>query len=108
MREILLSTDPGQAFTTSFNGIRCRMRIRYNTFADRWFFDLWVRDVLMLSGRRIVTGVDLLAAFGLGIGALFAVDYAGAGAVPDRTALPARQVRLYQIDPDELAEVLAA
>src|SRR5690606_42032941 len=55
-------------------------------------------------GRRIVTGIDMLAPFNLGIGAMFALAEKD-GAVPDRNNLPRGIVRLYHASEAEMAEV---
>lgn len=95
MREFIITDAPDQEFTIQAGGKRCAFRFRYNPTSDRWTFDLSIQDVPQLSGRRVVLGIDLLAPFAFGIGAVFAVDYAAAGVLPDRAALPARTVRIY-------------
>jgi hypothetical protein len=61
-----------QQFSVSLNGKRCTMRIRYNTSNNRWSFNLALDDVMILHGRRIVMGIDLVAAFDFDIGVIFA------------------------------------
>ena len=90
-----------QQFSTILEGRRVTFRLRYNPTNDRWSFDLAIDDVPILKGRRIVTGVDLLAPFGLGIGAIFALT-ATAGAAPDRRAIPDGTVRIYHALQEEI------
>ena len=98
MREIVLVDAADQTFATTFAGKPCEMRWRFNPTSDRWSFDLSIEGVEVLRGRRLVLGIDLLAAFDFGIGALFAVDYARAGAVPDYRNVIDRKVRIFQHD----------
>lgn len=98
MREFIITDAADQEFTVLVAGKRCAFRFRYNTTSDRWTFDLSIQEVSVLVGRRVVLGVDLLAAFDFGIGAVFAVDYEEKGNAPDRASLPARRVRVYQHD----------
>lgn len=103
--EILLSNAAAQEFTTLLAGQRCTLRFRYSPTSDRWSFDLVIGDVEVLTGRRVVTGVDLLAPFGFGIGALVAVAWVR-GAIPDRTALAERRVRVLHATPEEVAAIV--
>lgn len=95
-----------QQFGTVINGRRVTIRLRYNQSNDRWSFDLSIDDKPVLHGRRIVTGVDLLAPFNLGLGMIIAAVVTP-GAVPDRNALPAGEVRIYHLTEAE-AETLVA
>lgn len=52
----------------------------------------------------MVTGIDLIAPFNLGIGAIFALVEKD-GALPDRNNLPRGIVRLYHATEAEMAEV---
>jgi hypothetical protein len=79
------------------NGVRCQMRVVYNVMSERWSFDLWVNDALMLAGRRIVTGCDLIGAFAFGIGKIVAASGEGDALEPNRDNLPAGRVRLFHI-----------
>lgn len=91
-----------QQFGTIINGRRVTIRLRYNPTSERWSFDLAIDDRPVLVGRRIVTGVDLLAPFNLGLGVIFAAAVTP-GAVPDRQALPAGTVKLFHASDAELA-----
>lgn len=90
-----------QQFGTIINQRRVTIRLRYNGTIDRWSFDLSIDNLPVLTGRRVVTGVDLLKPFNLGLGMIFAVAVTP-GAVPDRAALPAGTVRLYQASDEEV------
>ncbi|MDO9417040.1 phage baseplate plug family protein [Pararhizobium sp.] len=83
-----------QQFSTVIGGRRVTFRVRYNAIADRWSFDLSIDDLPVLHGRRIVTGVDLLEAFDLGVGVIFA-SVATPGALPNRVSLPNGEVQIY-------------
>jgi hypothetical protein len=100
-RELPIIEAPSQSFTTTLSGRRCDFVVNYSTFANRWSFDLAVDGVPALAGRRIVTGVDLVAPFNLGIGSLIAAPWGNDDAEPGRTELPSGRVRLFHFDPNE-------
>lgn len=95
-----------QQFGTIINGRRVTIRLRYNVTSDRWSFDLSIDDQPVLHGRRVVTGVDLLAPFDFGLGVIFAAAVT-TGAVPDRNALPNGTVRMFHATDAEVAAVSA-
>lgn len=95
-----------QQFGTIINGRRVTFRLRYNQSNNRWSFDLSIDDQPVLHGRRVVTGIDLLAPFNFGLGIIIAAVVTP-GAVPDRDALPAGEVRIYHLT-DAEAEAMAA
>jgi hypothetical protein len=95
--ELPVLDAPDQTFTCSLNGRRCQIRVVYNAWSDRWSFDLWVNDVLVLVGRRIVTGCDLIGAFAFGVGKIVCAAWEAGGLAPDRASLPAGRVRLFHI-----------
>lgn len=95
-----------QQFGTIINGRRVTIRLRYNMTMDRWSFDLSIDNLPVLTGRRIVTGVDLLKPFNLGLGAIFAAAVTP-GAIPDRAALPAGTVLLIQASDAEIEAAAA-
>lgn len=95
-----------QQFGTIINGRRVTIRLRYNQSNNRWSFDLSIDDQPVLHGRRIVTGVDLLAPFNLGLGMIVAAQVTP-GAVPDRAALPAGEVRIYHLTDADVDALVA-
>lgn len=106
MNVFRVTNHADQQFGTIINGRRVTFRLRYNPSNHRWSFDLSIDDQPVLHGRRIVTGVDLLAPFNLGLGLVIAAVVTP-GAAPDRDALPAGEVRVYHLTQAE-AEALAA
>ena len=90
-----------QQFGTIINGRRVTIRLRYNPTSERWSFDLAIDDQPVLLGRRIVTGVDLLAPFNFGLGMMVALAVTS-GAIPDRRALPAGTVKLFHASEAEM------
>lgn len=106
MIRIDVSNDPDQLFSISLGNRRVSMRLRYNAFIDRWCFDLALDDLPILHGRRIVTGIDLLAPFNLGIGVIFAASLNSD--LPTRSNLPAGNVRLYQVNQAELDAAISS
>lgn len=102
-REIPIIDAPSQAFTTTLAGRRCDFVVNYSTSDNRWSFNLDVDGIRVLSGRRIVLGVDLLAPFNLSIGNLIAAPWGDEEVEPGRTELPSGRVRLFHYDPAEVA-----
>jgi hypothetical protein len=92
-----------QQFAATINNRRVTLRLRWNLTSGRWSLDVSIDNLPVLTGRRVVMGVDLLAPFDFGIGAIFALP-AKPGALPGRAELPAADVRLYSASADEIAE----
>lgn len=108
MQRFLLNANPDQQFTATLNGQRCTFRFKYNPTSDRWAFDMTIGDRPALNGRRIVTGIDLLAPFGFGLGAMFALGVKDDFEVPDWTAFSSGRVALYHATATEIAAAEAA
>lgn len=107
MIQFRILDEPRQKFSVLLNRRRVTFEIWYSLTSDRWSFDLSVDGAPVLHGRRIVTGVDLLAPFNLGIGILFALPVTP-GAVPNRAGLPLGEVRLYHTTREEVDASMAA
>ena len=107
MIQFRLVDEPRQKFSVLLNRRRVTFELWYSQTSDRWSMDLAIDGAPVLHGRRIVTGVDLLAPFNLGIGILFAWPETP-GAVPDRRALPLGAVRLYHTTQEEIDASVAA
>ena len=91
-----------QKFATVLNGKRVSIRLRYNTFLDRWCLDLSVDGAAVLHGRKIVRGVDILAAYDFGVGIIIAGGPAGSTAEPGRNDLHDGTMQLYHATQEEL------
>ncbi len=104
MNRFSIIDSADQQFGTIIDGRRVTLRLRYNQSNDRWSFDLSIDDLPVLHGRKIVTGVDLLAAFDFGLGVIFAAAVTE-GAVPDRNALVNGTVRLFNASQAEVDAV---
>lgn len=107
MNVFTITDHADQQFGTIINGSRVSLRLRYNPSNDRWSFDLSLDDKPVLQGRRVVTGVDLLAPFDFGIGVMFAAAVKP-GSVPDRNALPEGNVRFYHATQEEVDAAISA
>lgn len=90
-----------QQFGTIINGRRVTMRIRNNPTTDRCTFDLSIDDQPVLHGRKIVTGVDLLAPFQFALGVIFAASTVSDTA-PTLEALVGGSVRLFSASEAEV------
>jgi hypothetical protein len=104
---IRVGAAPDQQFVLILAGRAVTMRLRWNGVANRWHMDLVIDDVVVLQGRRVVVGVDLLAPFSLGLGRIFAWP-AVEGAQPDYEGLVEGRVALLHATEAEVATALAA
>lgn len=107
MIEFSIIDEADQEFGSTLNEQRVSLRLRYNGTSDRWSMDVAIDDVFILYGRRVVTGVDLLLPFRLGIGLIFALPVVGDTDEPNRRNLPDGIVRLYHTTEAELETLLA-
>lgn len=108
MIEIPVADAPDQELSVVLANRRTTIRLRYAPYEDRWSMDLSLDDVPVLHGRRVVTGIDLLAGFDFGIGHLIAApSQEGANDPPGRAQLPSGVVRLYHYTDADLAAVSA-
>ena len=106
MIQIKVLDAPKQKFSVLLERRRVTFELWYNVTTDRWTMDLSIDGAPVLQGRRIVTGVDLIAPFNFSIGALFALAEAS-GDVPDRDALPQGTVKLYHATQEEIDASMA-
>jgi len=104
MQQIAIANEADQQFGLVLNNTRITMRVRYSSTSDRWNYDLSIDDLPILHGRRLVSGVDLLEQFNLGLGSLVLFDVK-AGTDPDRRALPDGSVGLFYIPPEMAQEI---
>lgn len=104
MIEIHLTDNARQKLSVLMNGKRVTLTIWYSDFAGRWSFDLARDDEPVLTGRRIVSRIDLLSPFNLDLGALF-VD---SDTNPGRNSFADGSARLYHATQEEIDEALAA
>lgn len=102
MRRFHIIDAPRQTFSAVLNGRRCTISLAYNVTTERWNMDLSIDGTLVLAGRRVVHGVDLLAPFQFGLGTIFAGDHEGKGSLPDYEALIEGRTRLYHVTPAEI------
>lgn len=98
MIEFSIIDAADQQFAASLNNRRVTLRLRFNTVDQRWSFDLAIDDTPVLFGRKIVTGVDLLAAFDFQVGLIFALPEKDDTTEPGRFELPNGLVKLYHTD----------
>lgn len=106
MIEFRILNEPKQKFSVLIGQRRVTFTLWYSQTSDRWSMDLAIDDAPVLHGRRIVTGVDLLAPFNLDIGIIFA--WSDTGVPPGRDALPLGLVKLYHTTQEEVDAAVAA
>jgi hypothetical protein len=104
MNRINIRDHADQQFGTIINGRRVTMRIRKNPTTDRCTLDLSIDDQPVLHGRKIVTGVDLLAPFDFGLGVIFAAS-AVSDTAPTLEALVGGSVRVFSATDAEVEAV---
>lgn len=107
MIEFRILDEPRQKFSVLLNRRRVTFELWYSLVSKRWSMDLAIDGAPVIHGRRIVTGVDLLAPFNLNIGIVFAAPEVP-GAVPDRAGLPQGTVKLYHTTQEEVDAAVAA
>lgn len=95
-----------QEFSTTIQNQRITMRLLYSSYNDRWSFDLSIDGEPVLTGRKIVEGVDLLESFNFGLGVMFA--FSDPKIEPNRDAIPAGTVSLYHISKEEFIASMAS
>ena len=71
VEQFRITDSADQQFDAILNGKRVTIRLRYNPSALRWFMDVSISATPVLNGRRVVSDVDLLEPFNLGIGVIF-------------------------------------
>jgi hypothetical protein len=103
-----ITDSPDQQFSATLGGKRVVMRIRYNPSINRWSLNLGIDKDMVLHGRRIVTGCDLLDAFDFGIGVLFAgTDKPGGEDLPPgREELVGGTVKLFHALQEDVDEAI--
>lgn len=99
LSEFNIINAPGQRFSTVIADQKVTIRLRYNTLSDRFAMDLAIDEVPVLTGRKVVSEVDLLSPFDFGIGAIFAADIDGRGREPTLDAFVAGHVKLFHYAP---------
>lgn len=105
MIELEILDESKQKFSLILNGQRVTLELWYAVSTDRWSFNLALDGDWILTGRKIVPGVDLLAPFRLGLGVLFA--FAERDDPPGREELPLGLVKLYHATQEEVDAAVA-
>lgn len=95
LSEIQVNDAPGQIFSLIVAGRKVTLRLRYNTTTKRFALDLAIDETDVLKGRKLVTNVDLLAPFNLGIGSIFAAAPDGSPIEPTIEAFATGRVKLF-------------
>jgi hypothetical protein len=95
--EIPIIDAPFQRLQTVLNQKSVGLVLAWNTWLGRWSLSIEIDDVEVMSGLRIVPGTDLVRGFGLGIGQLMLIDWAGRGGDPGYEELPSGEFRLVNL-----------
>jgi hypothetical protein len=95
--EIPIINAPFQRLQSVLNQKNVGLVLAWNTWLGRWALSVEIDDVEVVSGLRLVPGTDLVRDFGLGIGQLVLVDWAGRGGDPGYAELPSGEFRLVNL-----------
>ena len=71
MRQFILKSDTLQRFGVILEGRRATISLRHVKVLDRWFMSISKDESPVVLGLKIVSDVDLLKPFGLGLGSIF-------------------------------------
>lgn len=96
--EITVIDAPWQRLETYLSDRAAAIELLWNETTARWSMSLEIEGATVLTGKRLVTGADLLAPYQFGIGSLYVVDWAGLGGSPGRETLPAGEFRFWHDD----------
>lgn len=109
MQEIKLIDSPSQILSMRLNDRAVRFHFKFNTVSERWTFDLYIDNALVLAGRKVVVDTNLISPFATfnTLGILFATDPENQANVPNRTNLPAGLVRFFHTTVEEVQAALA-
>lgn len=107
MIEIALSDAPDQEFALILEGESVIMRLRWNPTVERWHMDLRIATEVVMVGRRVVPGVDLIEPFDFGIGRIFAWPI-NEGATVNYDDMVSGATRLFQANDADLIAAGAA
>ena len=80
MIEIPLNSNPEQLFSISLNSQTFDVRVLYNHRADVWTMTFSIEGSPVLSGVPLVSGVNILEQYDIGISNLFLINVADAQA----------------------------
>lgn len=93
---IELNNNPSQDFSTVVDGDSVDFEFRYNVSLDRFYFNLFINDIEMISGRILNSDVDLLKGYpAVNIGSLFCKDYDLKERTPNLENISSGDVRVY-------------
>lgn len=92
---------PSQELSVTIGNTRLRLRLNYSYMQDRWTMDIFKETTLLLAGRKLLGGFDLVRSFGFGIGAFIIVDERPNRQEPNRVNFPSGSVKLYHIPDGE-------
>lgn len=103
---IPFSGIPKEDVDFNLNGLEVTLQARYSDVADCWGLTILDRTFdpprPILEGVTLVTGVDVLHPFAIGLGGLACVSTDGSGVDPGQGELGQR-VKVVYLTPDEVA-----
>ena len=103
--EFNISNAADQLFSCTLNGKRCSIRLRFNTSMNRWTINMAIDDLMVLHGRKVVTGVDLLRAYDFDIGLMWCTSETNLTYEPGRKELVSGLVKLFHCLEEDIINV---
>lgn len=101
MLRLPVSNLPKQSFSFAVDGTTYGITLLYNTIDSNWFMDFAVNDKPLITGRRVVHGVNLVNGYQGCI--IFALNASGNDTPITYDSLIAGNTRLYYTTLAELA-----
>ncbi len=97
--ELHLIDEPYQRIKTAMNGQIVELYFKYNTQTDHWTLDVYKDGKPLLSGRKLVLGIDLLGRYNFGLGSLVCSHITSKETVsePNRYNLVNGDVRVFTV-----------
>lgn len=99
---------PSQELSVTIDNTRLRLRLNYSYQQDRWVMDVYRETELLLAGRKLLNGFNLVRSFGFGVGAFVVVDERPTKQDPNRINFPQGQVKLYHVPDGEKYAAMAS
>jgi len=104
MIEIPLTSEAEQIFTIELNSVVFSFRVIYNTRLGIWSADISSGGNELVNGVALVTGLDIMAPYNIGLTNLYVINIAVNNAEANSSNL-GTDVRLYQLTDEEVSSV---
>lgn len=103
-KEIRLTTDGAQKFSTVLNGVTYEFNVNYNTRYGVWFMDITLAGSVLSSGIALLSGIDIVRQFTYALKNLFVVNIDNPNLDANANNL-GTESKLFQITDLEISEI---